>query len=286
MDFINIKKTINTKYYGKVKTWISRKCKRGNGYLVITIKDKKTLCGYIDLSFREVIPLQEMQLTGMLVNDNGKDICFEFEHFDNNVFEYYHVKNYDNGVSKLILNTRHSDDIPLAICTLDDTDDYWLLKTVCDTPQYAIYDYKKAKIISTFLDEIQYQDYGGDPSHVFYYSLAVKSDVKQYDGKKVSIMHTNLCGFLNKDGNLSSQIYDTSANLLYNSYIYGPDTFSPNFNELILSLTNKYEDTFYSDEEHINEVLSYLYSNPNLSEKPKNIDDNKKILKYRPRKKV
>jgi len=165
MDFLFKQVIINSKKYGKVKAWIVRKSMYGNGYLVFTNKGKKALTGFITESGKEIIPLAEMQLTGMLIANKGRDICFEFQYPDSEILEYYHVKTLDNCKTKLAFKTDRHAEIPAFICTLENTEDYWAIQIGTQEPQYAIYDYKKAKQITTFFDEVCYQYEGGDPSH-------------------------------------------------------------------------------------------------------------------------
>lgn len=285
MDFILKKIFIDSKYYGKVKAWVARKSKYGNSYLVFTRSGKKNLTGLIDESGNEIIPLQEMEYTGIIIANYGKDYLFEFTFYDSNIPQYYHIKD-DGNCSKLVMETGRFDDVPLIVTPMKDTDDYWLLETTIGEPQYAVYDYKNAKIITTFVDEVCYQNDGGDPSHSFYFGYAITTRVKQPDGTNTAHIHTTLCGFLDKDGNLSSQLYDTESNQFYSSYEYGPDTLANNFNELVNLLSEGYNKLFYEKNDKIDSVLSYMYSNPNMSEKKKNYKDDKKILEYKPRKKV
>ena len=286
MDFLFKQVIINSKKYGKVKAWIVRKSMYGNGYLVFTNKGKKALTGFITESGKEIIPLAEMQLTGMLIANKGRDICFEFQYPDSEILEYYHVKTLDNGKTKLAFKTDRHAEIPAFICTLENTEDYWAIQIGTQDPQYAIYDYKKAKQITTFFDEVCYQYEGGDPSHCFYYGMAIETDIKQPNGTDTPHIHTSICGFLDENGNLSSQIYDTESHTLYSSYMYGPNTLSPNFKKLIDLLTVGYEELYYEKDEKINNTLSYLYDNPNLSEKPKDLKKGEKVLEFKPRKKM
>lgn len=286
MDFLFKKIIINSKNYGKVNAWLVRKSKYGNGYLVFTNKGKKALTGYVTKSGREIIPLAEMELTGMLIANKGKDICFEFKYADSEVLEYYHVKTLDNGKTKLAFKTDRHSEIPAFICILDNTQDYWAIQIGIDQPQYAIYDYKKAKQITTFFDEVCYQEDAGDFPHTFYYGLAIETDIKQPNGTTTPHIHTSICGFLDENGDLSSQIYDTESHTLYSSYMYGPNTLSPKFKKLINLLTVGYEKLYYEKDEKINNTLSYLYDNPNLSEKPKDFKEGEKVLDFNLRKKM
>ena len=285
MDFLFKKVIINSRKYGRVKAWIVRKSKYGNGYLVFTNKGRKMLTGFIDENGKEIIQLDNMELTGMLIANKGKDICFEFEFPDTNVPEYYHVKNFKNR-SKLVFKTNRHEDVPVYICTLEDTDDYWALQAGLNEPQFAVYDYKKVKQITTFFDEVCYQVEEGDPSHSFYYGLAIETDIKQPNGTTTPHIHSSICGFLDENGNLSSQIYDTESNTFYSSYMYGPNTLSPNFSKLVSLLSAGYEELYYEKDERVNNTLSYLYASPNLSEKPKKFKEGNKILKFEPRKKM
>ena len=286
MDFLFKKVIINNKKYGRVKAWIVRKSKYGNGYLVFTKKKETNLTGFVDEDGKEIIPLDNMQLSGMLLANKGKDMCLEFKFPDSEVLEYYHLKNLDNGKTKLVFKTDHNKPIPVFICTLEDTEDYWGLQLGTTEPQYAVYDYKNAKQITTFFDEIRYQYEGGDPSHCFYYGMAIETDIKQPNGRTTPHIHTSICGFLDANGDLSSQIYDTESHTLYSSYMYGPNTLSPNFKKLVNLLTVGYEELYYEKEEKINNTLSYLYTNPNLSVKPKNYKEGEKVLKFESRKKM
>ena len=286
MDFLFKKVIINSKKYGRVKAWIVRKSRYGNGYLVFTNKGKKLLTGFVDEAGKEIIPLDNMQLTGMVIANKGKDICMEFQFPDTDVLEYYHLKTLANGETKLVFKTNRHEPVPVFMCTLEDTEDYWGLQLGTSEPQYAVYDYKNVKQITTFFDEIRYQYEDGDPSHSFYYGMAIETDIKQPDGRTTPHIHTSICGFLDANGDLSSQIYDTESHTLYSSYMYGPNTLSPNFKKLVNLLTVGYEKLYYEKEEKINNTLSYLYTNPNLSVKPKNYKEGEKVLKFESRKKM
>ena len=130
------------------------------------------------------------------------------------------------------------------------------------------------------IDEVTYQE--NDSYHTFYYSLAIESEIEQFDSSKENHIHTSICGFIDKDGNLSSQIYDIESNAFYSSYMYGPDTLSPRFYDLVKKLTKEYEKSYYEKFDHIDAVLNYMYENSNMSEKPKDYKDGKKILEFKP----
>lgn len=285
MDFINKLVTIDSQKYGKVKAWLYQgNCKHGNSYFVLTKKNSMVLSGVVDEEGNEIIPIDNMDLTGLVVADNGSDLCYEFMHHDSNQPETYHVKIYDNKKAKLVFKTDYKSEIPLSICMMEDTQDYWLIEMGTEHKKYAIYDYKNVKMISTFFDEINYLT--DSPYHSFYYSLNIESDIETYDGSKQLQTYSSLCGFLDEKGNLSSQIYDAEANKYYSSYLYGPDTLSPKFNELVKKVTKDHEEAYYVKDDEINEVLCYMYENCDMSEKPKNYKEKNKVLEYKPRKKV
>ena len=227
-----------------------------------------------------------MELTGVLIANKGNDVCFEFKFPDSEVLEYYHIKTFKNGKVKLVFQTDRHEQIPVYMIPLEDTDNYWGLRAELDEPQFAVYDYKNAKQITAFLDEIRYQKEEGDSSHYFYYGVAIETAITQPDGTTIPHIHSSICGFLDEKGNLSSQIYDTESNTFYNSYMYGPSTLSPNFAKLVNLLQVGYEDLYYQKDEKINNTLSYLYTYPNLSDKPKTYKEKEKILKFEPRKKM
>lgn len=284
MEFIYKKITIKSKKYGNIKALIYRKLKYGDGYFVIAYKDKKELSGLVTEDGKEIIPLDNMNLSGLTVANEGKDICFEFMHKNSSVPESYHVKVYNNKKCRLAFRTNYKLEVPMSICRLDDTDDYWLIQMGKDDKKYAIYDYKNLKMISNFFDEVTYQE--NDSYHTFYYSLDIESEIEQFDSPKEKHIHTSICGFIDKDGNLSSQIYDIESNAFYSSYMYGPDTLSPRFYDLVKKLTKEYEKSYYEKSDHIDAVLNYMYENSNMSEKPKDYKNGKKILEFKSRKKV
>ena len=284
MEYLYKQIKVNSKKYGKVNTWLSRRAKYGDGYFTVTNKGNKVLSGLVDEFGNEIIPLDNMELTGLLIANKGNDVCFEFMHPNNEIPEYYHIKIDEDNKSKLVFKTDYNSEIPLFICSLDNTEDYWAIQMGIEDKKYAVYDYKENKMITTFLDEVRYQE--DSPNHYFYYGIAIETEITQPDGTKTPHIHSSLCGFLDGKGNLSSQIYDIESNQLYSSYQYGPDTLSPKFNELVLNITKGYEQLYYEKEYHTDEVLNYMYQNPNMSEKPKDYKEGNRVLDFKPRKKV
>lgn len=284
MDFIYKYITINSQKYGKLKQWICSKNKYGNAYFLVINKGKKTLSGLVDENGKEIIPIDNMELSGMLIANCGKDICFEFMHENSNIPESYHIKVLDDKTAKLVFKTDYKASIPSFICKSDDTDEFWYIQLGIQNKKYAIYDYKNNKIISNYFDEVRYQNNGND--HSFYYSLGIEREVSYSNDIKIPHIFSSLCGFLDEKGNLSSQIYDTQSNVLYSSYMYGPDTLSPKFCELVRNVTDGYERLYHEKYEHIDDVLSNMYYNCNMSEKPKNYKEGSKILDFSKRKKM
>ena len=263
----------------------SRYNKIGNLYHVSAIINGKELFGLVTEDGKEIIPISKIFLTVFQIYNNGKDMLLAFKYNRCKSLEYYHIRNYDDGTSKIIFKTDRKSEIPLSIGAFKSTEDYWVIEMASKNDEkYAIYDYKENKMISTFFDEVTYLE--DNPYHAFYYSLNIESEITNPDGSKKPYIHSTLCGFLDEKGNLSSQIYDTESNAFYSSYMYGDDTLSSKFNELVTNLTKEYEKAYYSKDDHIDDVLDYMASYPDMSEKPKNYKESNKILEYKPRKKV
>ena len=226
MELIGNYHIINSVNYGKVLVNINDSCRFGNCYFVTGNKLTKKLSGIVDKNGNEIIPLDEMELKESFVDLEKENSCFGFKYKDSEILEYYHVKSYDEK-AKLVLKTGRNDDIPIKISLVMANPNYWVFETITNSPQYAIYDYKRSKIVTQFFDELIFlKDDDLINNHAIYYSMDICNLFENSNGEVEPYVYTNLCGFLDKECNFSSQILETENAMLYDSYMYGPNTLS------------------------------------------------------------
>lgn len=242
--------------------------KIGNGYLV---KLKNNDLGYIDKNSNIIIPYQHSNLIDSFKSNDKKDICLGFHNLDTNKDIYYHLGMDDNKVSLKFDTESYDDDLKLYI--VDKNSKYWVLED-STMDKYALYDYKEGNIKSFFFDEVIFVV---DPinNHNFFYKINIVNE------KYEPYSYKFICGYLDHDANLSSHIFDSDTFHLYDAKIYGPNTLSKTFNELLLLLSDMYLEECLKAEDEINNRIIALNENNYFSK------DKAKIIEFNPnRKKV
>ena len=271
---------INSTNYGKILVNINELSKFANVYFVMSRKRGQKIEGIVDKNGNEIIPFEKMELKESFINDNKTDVSFGFKYPDSEYLEYYHIKIKDNGKAKLVLKTSRNDETPLKISKVLSNPNYWIFETLTGKKQYAIYDYIEERFKTTFLDEIVFlEDKDLINNHAIYYEADI--DVEFEDGTYET--YTSLCGFLDMDGNFSSQILETENEFVYDTYAYGPNTLS----KMFLSLKSKLEtEAIYKIEEKSNRLLmlrTELHNNYDMSDKPVKLKKDAKILEFKPK---
>ena len=257
----NIK--LYTKKFGKIEVLLDRKNKIGNGYLVETVVGRKTISGYIDLDYNEVIELDERKLVKEFHTDNYQDICLKYKVKGEKVLECYHVTMKDKTARIAFLVGPYSDFKYNIINTSDDN--YWLLQTIGPEKEYAVYDIKQRRPITSFFDMVEFVDPKDSIYHTIFFQKTIKSDIVDCETDQSDlIIHTTLCGFLASDGSFSSGILDQEEEITYPTFNMGDNTFSPEYNNFINMLHKAYLEEYAAKSDRINDYISFLADNPNV----------------------
>lgn len=259
---------IPTKDFGDVKVYLHDSTNKiGNGYYVTATKNKKHLAGFVDVYGNEIIPLKEMKLSEFFYTPSYQDICFGFKIPDTEVLEYYHVQKQQNGSYKIVMKTNPFDSVPLSVIRIKEDPYLWLFQAMKNDPEFAVYLPEKSKVITNFFDEISF-DLDINFHHYIYFCKYIYSDVKLDDERIKRIIHTSLCGYFDRNGNFSSQIFETEKKVLYNSYGLGSNSLSDDYKKFVDDLENEYLKQYNKDEMFINETINELFNNPNMSKVP------------------
>ena len=279
---------INTEKYGDIKVTLDSRNKFGNCYYVLSKKKKlfskeTEISGIIDSSCNEIVPFDESILVETIISKDLKNYCFGFKYPDSEILEYYHIRCVDNYCT-LVKKTNRTAELPLKVRMIKDNDDYWLFETVSNCPQYAIYDYKNARMATNFFNRLEFLDYDS-PYHMAYFEVDIFSNIERDEDEIETVNHTTLCGFLDDQCNLSSELLDTERRVVYNSYMYGPTTLDRRFLELIDALKTKYLDDYFKNENEVNTILNTMYNCYNTSDRIE-LNGKAKILEFKPRKNV
>lgn len=270
---------IESQNFGKLTVYLKDdKNKIGDGYLVTATKKEKHLTGFIDFQGKEIIPIQEMELEEMFHTAKYQDICFGFRIPDAKVLQYYHIKKKADGNYKWILKTNPFDSVPIAIRKVAEHSNFWIFEAVKENPEYAIYSVDEARMLTNYLDEISFNLEENPYHHFAYFCKYIASNVEE-DSEE--IIHTSLCGFIDQEGNFSSQILDTESETLYDSYSLGENSLSKRFVTFVDQLTKSYETKYYEKEEEIDQTIEYLFNNYNLSQRPVNYPKKAKIISFK-----
>ena len=228
------------KYYSKID----------NGYVVKTLKRGHILSGFIDLFGDVIIDFDIMDISNYFYANNFEDIGILFS-YPNDTNKFYHLRK-DNNSYKVVFET--DNDKKLIVNKIEHNPNNWLIVTNEDLPQLMLYDVRKAKIISTTFDNLEVVN--DNPIHKYYYEKILYTD----DLEEAYL--TTLCGFLDKDGNFSSDILDMeSDNLLYDGKIF-KNTLSADFNRLCEALELIYADKYYKKKQEIDIIINNLIETP------------------------
>jgi len=259
---------VSTEEYGNVKVYLEDSTNKiGNGYYVTATKNKKHLAGFVDIDGNEIIPLSEMELDEFFYTPKYKDICFGFKVPNNERLIYFHVKKQNDNKYKLVMSTDVFDGVPLSVIKVKEDPNFWIIKAIKKDVEYAVYSPEKARIITNFFDEISF-DLDANPYHYIYFCKYIYSDIENYDGKNDRVMHTSLCGFFDKNGDFSSQIFETEKELLYNSYGLGNNSLSNLYKDFVENIRNNYFREYVAKENFVKNTITELFNNPNMSKVP------------------
>ena len=281
--FINKKVKINTKAFGKIEVVLDRKNKLGNGYIVDTIINGKNVSGYIDLNFKEIIDIDEKVLVEEFHTDSYQDICLGYKIKGEEQLEYYHISMINDNAKIVFLVGPYSDLKYAFVKTCNDN--YWLLQTLNEDKEYAVYDIKQRKPITTFFDMIEFVEPEDNIYHTIFFQKTIKSDIVDTDtNEKDIIIHTNLCGFLDSYGNFSSEILDEEEEICYPAFNMGDNTFSPAYNNFIITIHKAYLEEYMNKQDRINKYISYLAEHPNVYNN--SCKRKAKVIDFNSRKKV
>ncbi len=268
---------ISSHKYGVITTLVSEENKIGNGYFILLRRAHATISGYVDVDGNEIISLDEMFLRELICTKDYQELCFGFEFPNVKYLKYYHVTNqHDSQV--VFFSTNPNDPKPLLIHPIDQEDSLWFLEianTVELENKYALYAPKIHKIITPFFSDLELVEENSFSHFAFFCSNIYTTNENQQE-----IFLTSLCGFINREGFFSSQILDTTSLELYSSCFLGDNPLSKRYFSFLQQLEEKYLLEIQQKEERSNQILEYLYTNPNLSYDMKN--QSKKLAKIIP----
>ena len=274
---------LDTINYGKIKINVDRKNKIGNGYYVETIINDKKVSGYIDSNFNEVIELDEREIVEEFHTKGYTDICLKFKIEDKDDLECYHINNDDKKLRIVHVVGPYSE-TKYEIVNSDDND-YWLLKRIYnEDEEFAVYDIKKRAAITTYFDNVEIIPENDNPYHTIYYQKNIKTNIFYEDTCCFeTITHTAICGFLDSEGNFSSQILDQEEEMFYSSIKLGDNTFSPLYEKFIEDLRKAYLAEHFEKESRVDQYITYLAVNPNALNKTE-VKQKTKIINFNNRK--
>ncbi len=276
---MDIKKiSVYSEKYGIIAVSVSRENKIGQGFLVSEKRNHTTICGYIDLEGKEIIPVEEMILKELFFTSDYQEICFGFELPYIKNLKYYHVTNNQDS-TRVIFSTNPNDSKPLTISKIEKEDSLWYLEIKNTTElenKYALYHAREHRMITPFFADLELVE-ENDFSHFAYFY----SNIYTTNEEEKELYFTSLCGFINQEGFFSSQILDTTSLELYPSYFLGDTPNSKRYQTYLKLLKEKYREKYQQEEEQTNQILDYLYHNPNLSwDTNKNREKLAKIIKF------
>ena len=214
---------------------------------------------------------------------NYNDACLEFKNKGNKSIEYYHIRKNTNNeydiIKKIESNQEYIEILPL-------NDDYWLIKKHCFSRQNyqgielsAIYSVKKEQRITNYFTEIQLKD-GSEHRIYFQYEILAFNTDYETDNK---IHFTTLHGYMDSEGNFSSEIYDEESQTLYGNNQFGLNSLSEKFENELNLIKRAYMLKYIKIKENAKRVIEELYENLN-SNPPVEQHQITKILNFESRK--
>ena len=280
--------TVSSQKFGDVLVYIEDSANRfGEGYFVTTKKKGYDLSGYVDKNGKEIIPIDTHQLDEIFLSHNGKDVCLAFKNEEDEIPTYYHIQLQESekyeGEYKIVLKTNPKDSVPLRLTASID-EDLWFMEAVReDHIEYALYRPSDKKVLTTFFNELMFLE-EKSPYHYFYFCNDIYSyrEVCNQDGtqEEEKVHFTSLVGFMDRDGNFSSQVLDTEKELYYDSYRLGGNSLNNRFHAFLSELQKKYQNEYMEKEDRVEQEISYLFSSPNLSIAPKTSKTMGKIISF------
>ena len=254
---------IHTKLHGTISVRFARKNMICGAYLVTGYKHGKNYSGLVTKDGKEIIYMRNMKLEELAYNEDETSAYLGFSLPKSNIVQYYVVKEdkeKDCRLVTLINNKKNS--IHMNFLTIQNIKNLWVLQTEEDYPKYALYDPKKEDIISTSFDYLESVTKGSCPEHKLYYSINLAS-VSLEDNIQEILIHSKLCGFMDENGNFSSNILDTESGQCYKASFFGPNTLSENFKLLAGQLARKYDKEYHEKEDNIDNILCGMLNSHN-----------------------
>ena len=283
---------VKSKQYGNITVSISNDNKIGSNYYVMSDKEDIEISALIDGDGNEIIPFSKAVLEDYFTANNGNDICLAFKIDGIEDLKYYHFQKL-NGKHELVRSTDPYVELPLSIIRIKEYPDYWLLCKTCDEiecQEYAIYDPKLKTTITSFFHELNFNVDSNSYGHFVYFCKYIYSIVEDEIADDYEVLnHTSLCGFMDINGNFSSQLLDTeglnndSGGTLYNSYFVGGNSISNEYYSFVNNLTHQYLNQYHEKDKEIDLTLTYLFNHSNQSTPPDNHHNKKpaKILEFK-----
>lgn len=255
---------INSKNYGLIPIYLSNsENKIGDGYFITKKKNRKIISGFVDYFGNEIIPLEEMELEELFYTKDYNDICMGFKLPNTDNLKYYHIKKIDN-IYHNVLTTYPYEEPHFEIREVKENPNFWIFEAINNKTkkhEYVIYSIKDVKLITNVLDEVSFNLDHNPYNHTAYFCKYIKSIINEEE-----IYHTSLCGFLDSEGNFSSQIYDTEKNFLYDSNYMGGNTNSKRFSDIYNRICLEYHEKYLEKDSFTNDVISDLFNNYNQSD--------------------
>ena len=266
---------IKTKHYGKIRVRLLKKNMICNTYFVVVEKNNKRLSGLVSKDLKEVIPFSEATLEELAVSNDNNNAYLGFKYPDNDNLEYYVLKAISEKTALIKTKIERGCNPPMIFERVIDNNKVWAIKMCYENPMYTLYSYEQDKVVSMALDDLRDINDKDYPDHRFYFEINLASNTKEKN-INTSVIHSKLCGYLDEDGYISSNILDTESGVSY-KLKNRCNTTSDEFKLLVSSLMTQYTTEYKEKEDEICNKLRNMF----YSENPYTIDTkNAKILKF------
>ena len=269
---------VQNKVYGNIITYPDEKSMIGDLFFVVGKYQNRNLAGVIDKDGNEVIQLDDMKLISCFCTKDNNDYCLSFKRNNSDYLDFYHIRKDDNNKTRVVCYVTDAFKTTL-IEIVNNRDNYLVFKN--DDQEEAVYSIKKNRLITDFLSKVEFTDEGESNYHTIFFEKDIFIDV--IDTLSYA---TTLCGFMDSDGNFSSDIVDLGPTFekemtVYNSISFGGSTLDKKFFEKIIAIKNSYQQKYAIHESNIDIMVKSLFDNPNIKS---NVKTN--IIDFNTRKKV
>ena len=227
-----------------------------NGYLIHAIKKGRRLTGYIDIYENLIIDLDKMKFAYYMCTKSQNDVCLTFKLCNKN-YRAFHVKKRGNK-QILVMKTNPAQ----SICAnpISEVNDYWMLEYGDENIKYAIYDIRVCRVKTAVFDDIKV--IRDNDIHQFFFKKDLCGII---DGEELYV--TTLCGYLDKECMLSSNILDTElGSNAYSAYLY-KNTISKKFIDLCANRIATRSTEFINKRANNDSIINYMGYHPVIYDK-------------------